>query len=45
MAEKIHVSEEELKKINPEKYEKKFSEEGFSWKGNESGSIGNWPRC
>ena len=27
MAEKIHVSEEELKKINPEKYEKKFSEE------------------
>ena len=29
MAEKIHVSEEELKKINPEKYEKKFSEEGF----------------
>lgn len=29
MAEKIHVSEEELKKIAPEKYEKKFSEDGF----------------
>lgn len=29
MAEKIHVSEEELKKIDPEKYEKKFSEDGF----------------
>ncbi|MBR1695095.1 MAG: DUF1232 domain-containing protein, partial [Selenomonas sp.] len=29
MAEEIHVSEEDLKKIDPSKYEKKFSENGF----------------
>lgn len=29
MAEKIHVSEEDLKKIDPSQYEKKFSENGF----------------